>query len=97
MGNPKPLIVGNIGKDINLKTFKGSTTISIEHVNGVPLGEVQFKIPTNLRAIVENTTKRIEECEKIVDELIIPSLVETDYKRTVMEFDFNSRREGFDD
>lgn len=82
MGEKKSLVVGNINKDINLNTFDKVTNIRID---SRVQGKIKFKAPTNLRAIIENTSRRIDEAEKVVDEIIIPEIVQIDYDRTILE------------
>lgn len=71
--------------NLNLNTYDKITNVtSVSQVKP----QLSFKMPTNLRAILRQTTSRISEAEKLIDELILPNLIETDYERTLIEFDF---------
>ena len=58
-------------KDINVETFDGLTYI-LTNNNIQP--ELEFKIPSNLGALIQNNAKKINELFKLIDELIIPQL-----------------------
>ena len=58
-------------KDINVETFGDLTYISTNN-NIQP--ELEFKIPSNLGALIQNNAKKINELFKLIDELIIPQL-----------------------
>ena len=58
-------------KDINIETFDDLTYV-LTNNNIQP--ELEFKIPSNLGALIQNNAKKINELFKLIDELIIPQL-----------------------
>lgn len=80
----KPVIT-DINADLNVRTFDDKTHVTTE---GLVKAELEFKAPANLRAVVNQVADRITEAEKIVDELLLPNIVEVDYERTLLEFDY---------
>lgn len=82
-------IITDISKNINVKTYSGTTLIGTV---GKVKGDLKFKSPNNLRAITRRVTERIAEAEKLVDELLLPNIVETDYERTLLEFDYDMEK-----
>lgn len=58
-------------KDINVETFDDLTYV-LTNNNIQP--ELEFKIPSNLGALIQNNAKKINELFKLIDELIIPQL-----------------------
>ena len=78
-------IITDIDADLNVKTFDGTTYIETEDKVRANL---EFDSPANLRAIINQVSERITEAEKLVDELLLPNIVETDYERTLLEFDY---------
>lgn len=70
--------------DLNLNIFDDVSHI---YSDGVVNPIFRFKAPVNLRALVYQTSNRITDAEKIVDELLLPSIIETDYERTLLEFE----------
>lgn len=75
--------------NLNLHTYDKITNV-ISESKVQP--KLSFKMPTNLRAILRQTTDRLSEAERLIDELILPNLIETDYERTLIEFDFEVTR-----
>lgn len=80
----KPVIT-DITEDLNVRTYEDVTYISTV---GPVKADLEFKTPMNLRAIINQTADRITEAEKLVDELLLPNIVEVDYERTLLEFDY---------
>ncbi len=78
-------IVTDITEDLNVRTYEDVTYISTV---GPVKADLEFKTPMNLRAIINQTADRITEAEKLVDELLLPNIVEVDYERTLLEFDY---------
>lgn len=81
----KPVIT-DINADLNIRTFDDKTHIVTE---GLVKAELKFKAPANLRAVVNQVADRITEAEKLVDELLLPNIVDVDYERTLFEFNYN--------
>lgn len=78
-------VVTDITEDLNVRTYEDVTYISTV---GPVKADLEFKTPMNLRAIINQTADRITEAEKIVDMLLLPSIVQTDYERTLLEFNY---------
>lgn len=76
--------INYIKHDLNLNIFDDVSHI---YSDGVVKPILEFKAPVNLRALVHQTSNRITHAEKIVDELLLPSIIETDYERTLLEFE----------
>lgn len=79
-----PIII-DLDTDLNLRTHDKVNNVT---TNCIAKPNLLFKSPNNLRAITRRVTERIAEAEKLVDELLLPNIVETDYERTLLEFDY---------
>lgn len=79
-----PIII-DLDTDLNLRTHDKVNNIT---TSCAVKPELSFKSANNLRAITRKVTERIIEAEKLVDELLLPNIVETDYERTLLEFDY---------
>ena len=69
-----------------LKTFNNVTYISANTtVNPV----ITINTPTNIGAAIRRDTDRLTQLEDLIDGLILPGIVDVDYKRELFGFKFN--------
>ncbi|MDM0470700.1 hypothetical protein QTH28_00250 [Clostridium perfringens] len=59
--------------DIDLDTFQGKTYFSIE--NSLP-GTLDFKVPSNIASIVQNTAREVNNIWDVINNLLVPSLID---------------------
>ncbi|MDK0708124.1 BppU family phage baseplate upper protein [Clostridium perfringens] len=60
--------------DIDLDTFQEKTYFSIE--NSIK-GSLDFKVPSNIASIVQNMAKEVNNIWDVINNLLVPSLIET--------------------
>ncbi|EDT71907.1 conserved hypothetical protein [Clostridium perfringens D str. JGS1721] len=63
--------------DIDLDTFQDKTYFSIE--NSLP-GTLDFKVPSNIGSVVQNMAKEINNIWDVINNLLVPGLVDTKRK-----------------
>ncbi|WP_415321815.1 BppU family phage baseplate upper protein [Clostridium perfringens] len=59
--------------DIDLDTFQDKTYFSIE--NSLP-GTLDFKVPSNIASIVQNTAREVNNIWDVINNLLVPSLID---------------------
>ncbi|EOU1827879.1 BppU family phage baseplate upper protein [Clostridium perfringens] len=59
--------------DIDLDTFQDKTYFSIE--NSLP-GTLDFKVPSNIASVVQNTAKEVNNIWDVINNLLVPSLID---------------------
>lgn len=75
-----------LNKTINLQTFNEFTRIfSDSNIKS----KIKAKIPTNLGAVVKQNIERISNIEDTIDRVLLPTLVNTDFHKTLLEIDYN--------
>ena len=84
-----PMKEGYISQDLNLDTYNETTHITS---NTLVPAIINVKIPTNVGAVIKSDIKRIEAIEDLIDKVMLPQLVESHYKKTLLEFDYEVSR-----
>ena len=59
--------------DIDLDTFGEKTYFNI--LNSLP-GTLDFKVPSNIASIVQNTAKEVNNIWDVINNLLVPSLID---------------------
>ena len=72
LATPTTEIVENC-VDIDLDTFQDKTYFSIE--NSLP-GTLDFKVPSNIASIVQNTAREVNNIWDVINNLLVPSLID---------------------
>lgn len=85
----KSSVIIDLSSDLNIRTHDGTNNIE---TSCIVKPKLSFKAANNLRAITRKVTERIVEAEKMIDEILLPNIVETDYERTLLEFDYNMEK-----
>lgn len=80
-----PMKEGYIPQNLNLDTYNETTHVTS---NTLVPAIINVKIPTNVGAVIKNDIKRIEAIEDLIDKVMLPQLVESHYKKTLLEFDY---------
>lgn len=75
-----------VSPNLNLDTFNGTTHVTS---NTLVPAIINTKIPTNTGAVIKNDITRIEKIEDMIDSVILPTLVESHYQKTLLEFDYD--------
>lgn len=76
-------------KPLKLKTYDKLTYIS---VNTVIPPEMILRAPLNIPAVVNSNSKRLSELEDTLDCMILPGLVDSDYRRTLFSFEYGMNK-----
>ena len=84
-----PMKEGYIPQNLNLDTYNETTHITS---NTLVPAIINVKIPTNVGAVIKSDIKRIEAIEDLIDKVMLPQLVESHYKKTLLEFDYEVSR-----
>lgn len=84
-----PVKEGYIPQNLNLDTYNETTHIAS---NTFVPAIINVKIPTNVGAVIKSDIKRIEAIEDLIDKVMLPQLVESHYKKTLLEFDYEVSR-----
>ena len=84
-----PVKEGYIPQILNLDTYNETTLITS---NTFVPAIINVKIPTNVGAVIKSDIKRIEAIEDLIDNVMLPQLVESHYKKTLLEFDYEVSR-----
>ena len=74
-----------ISPDLNVDVYDGITHIMSD--TKVP-AVINAKIPTNIGTVIKTDIERLEIIEDWIDKVILPSLVESHYQKTLLEFDY---------
>ena len=84
-----PMREGYIPQSLNLDAYNETTHITS---NTFVPAIINVKIPTNVGAVIKSDIKRIEAIEDLIDNVMLPQLVESHYKKTLLEFDYEVSR-----
>mgnify|MGYP007065770462 CR=1 FL=1 len=84
-----PMKEGYIPQNLNLDTYNETTHVTS---NTFVPAIINVKIPTNVGAVIKSDIKRIEAIEDLIDKVMLPQLVESHYKKTLLEFDYEVSR-----
>lgn len=70
---------------VELKSYEEITHIlSLNNVS--PL--LSFELPTNLSKVINQNSKRLSALEDLIDGMIIPGVIDTDYRNVLFEFNY---------
>lgn len=74
-----------ISTNLNLDTYEETTHITSN--TSVP-AIINAKMSSTIGSVIKNDIKRLEVIEDWIDKVILPSLVESHYQKTLLEFDY---------